>query len=150
MRFVHGKWETPEYEAYHGMIRRCYNSNHATYSDYGGRGITVCHRWRESFLSFYEDMGERPSKNHSIDRIDNDGNYEPSNCRWATPKEQQYNTRRNLLLEFNNKKQCLAAWAEEIGIKYPTLYSRLRSGWTNERMLTEKCNAKRRKQLRPG
>lgn len=80
---------------YNGMIIRCYNVNDKRYKNYGLRGITVCDRWRDSFENFVADMGERPSPQHSIDRINNDGNYEPSNCRWATQKEQMNNTRKS-------------------------------------------------------
>ena len=76
------------------MIKRCYSKNHNSYDYYGGRGITVCDRWLESFENFYEDMGEKPSKKHSLDRINNDGNYEPDNCRWATQSTQVINSRR--------------------------------------------------------
>ena len=93
-----GRWEgkgpTPEYIAWRGMISRCYNPKTKRFEDWGGRGITVCDRWRSSFLAFLEDMGRRPSLDHSIDRYpNNDGNYELGNCRWATPKEQASNRR---------------------------------------------------------
>lgn len=91
MQTIHGGSYTPEYTAWLGMKSRCYNSNHNRYIHYGGRGITVCDRWKDSFENFLADMGKRPSENLSIDRIDNDGNYEPSNCRWATGKVQILN-----------------------------------------------------------
>jgi hypothetical protein len=90
---THGRYETPEYHAWESMKQRCYNKRHASYSDYGGRGITMCDRWLESFENFFSDMGKKPSAHHSIDRRDNDGNYDPSNCRWATDSEQRRNKR---------------------------------------------------------
>lgn len=90
---IHGRSHTAEFRSWWGMRQRCGNPNHSRYPGWGGRGITVCDRWRE-FKNFFADMGEKPTPAHSIDRINNDGNYEPSNCRWATPKEQQRNSRR--------------------------------------------------------
>lgn len=89
----HGGVGTPEYRIWTHMKGRCLNETDARYADYGGRGIIVCDRWVESFAAFLADMGPRPSKSHSIDRIDNDGGYEPSNCRWATDQEQSLNKR---------------------------------------------------------
>lgn len=76
------------------MLRRCYNPNADNYKWYGGRGVQVCDRWRKSFMAFYKDMGSKPTQKHTLDRIDPYGNYEPSNCRWATPKQQANNTRK--------------------------------------------------------
>lgn len=82
---VHGGAYTAEYLVWTGMKKRCYNHNHPRYKDYGGRGITVCERWRNSFENFFADMGPRPGKHYQLDRINNGGNYEPSNCQWTTP-----------------------------------------------------------------
>jgi hypothetical protein len=104
--------------------------------NYGGRGITVCDRWRESFENFFADMGERPSTKHSIDRYpDNNGNYEPGNCRWATDIQQARNKRTTRYIEYNDIKLPLVEWAESKGIKPATLKKRLRCGWSIEKAL---------------
>jgi hypothetical protein len=108
------------------MWQRCYNDKHHKFARYGGRGITVCDRW-SSFLTFISDMGPRPIGT-SIDRINNDGNYEPSNCRWATPKEQAQNTSKNVLISFNGEICCASEWERRLGIGRCTIINRAKKG----------------------
>lgn len=122
------------YSTWIDMIQRCTNPNSKDYHNYGGRGITVCKKWMK-FENFLKDMGESPEK-HQIDRADNNKGYCKLNCRWATRKEQQRNTRANHMITFGGKTQCLAAWAEELKISYQTLHARLRRKWSIEKALT--------------
>lgn len=127
---------TPEYMIWCTMRRRCNNPRNKKYPDYGGRGITICPRW-DSFENFLADLGARPSPEHSLDRRDNDGPYDPKNCRWATLKEQASNKRSNRILTHNGLSQTLTQWAKEVGIKPHALMHRLdRFGWSVERALT--------------
>jgi hypothetical protein len=120
------------------MIGRYHCSTNKRYADYGGRGIRVCDRWRRSLAAFIDDMGRRPSSAHQIDRKNNDGNYEPANCRWATRVQQGRNKRNNVVLTHEGRSQPLSAWAVEIGMKYQTLVRRVRIyGWPTARALTE-------------
>lgn len=131
-----GGW-SPEYMVWAGMVGRCHTPTSSSWGRYGGRGITVCSRWRESFTNFLADMGRKPSPEHSLDRYpDNDGNYEPGNCRWATRKEQCRNRRTTRLLTHNGKTQCIAAWAEETGIQDATIRRRIKHGATAAEALT--------------
>lgn len=129
----HRMSKTPEYRAWSDMRRRCADKENLLY---GGRGITVCDRWLESFESFMADMGLRPSDGHSLDRIDANGNYEPSNCRWATITEQNRNLRANRRLEWKGEVRCLSEWSEVTGLPYGLIYDRLDAGWTTEAALT--------------
>jgi len=126
---THRMSNSPEYRVWAGMKARCCRPNAAHYEYYGGRGITVCERWMNSFENFYKDMGPKPSARHSIDRIDVDSHYEPTNCRWATIKQQRRNTRSNRFVQYLGKNVCIAEAAELSGIKQTTLYARLNRGW---------------------
>lgn len=130
-RLVHGharkSGKTPEYVAWMKMRSRCNNANVPAYPEYGGRGIKVCARW-DDFGKFLDDMGPRPSEDHSIDRIDPNGQYEPSNCRWASWKEQQRNRRNNLVVTFNGITATFAEHCERAGVPYKTAHKRLVDG----------------------
>lgn len=127
---------SPEHRAWWSMIERCENEDHAAFHNYGGRGISVCERWRTSFVQFLEDVGDRPGVGYSLDRINNDGNYEPGNVRWATRTQQARNTRHTLNLSYDGRSQCLSDWAREIGISKNALSDRLKRGWSIEKALT--------------
>lgn len=135
----------PEYETWGGLKQRCYNSKNQGYANYGGRGILICERWLDSFENFLADMGKRPTPKHSIERINNDGHYEPSNCRWATMKEQNRNKRDNKLLTFEGQTMCVSDWAAHLNVPRPRLQSRLYYGWTVERALTQPARPRQRK-----
>jgi hypothetical protein len=122
---------------WHNMLRRCENPDDPGYQNYGGRGIGVCERWAESFRDFVADMGPRPSDAHSIDRIDNDGHYEPGNCRWATRHEQARNKRNNRNIMANGETLCVVAWADRLGCEPMVIWQRLASGWSEEQAVTE-------------
>jgi len=119
---------TPEYRCWTHLISRCTNPNNKAWKHYGGRGITVCKRWGNSFEAFLEDMGRRPSSCNSIDRIDNEKGYRASNCRWSNPKEQSNNSRRNLRVTHKGRTMNIAQWARETGIHPATLYRRYHAG----------------------
>lgn len=125
----HGLGKVPEYQIWKAMKARCYGVNHKNYSDYGGRGIKVCERWKDNFQAFYADMGSRPSDKHSIERSDHNGDYSPDNCRWATQKEQTRNTRRSKTITHNGETKTVAEWADITGIDSSTIYHRLYAGW---------------------
>lgn len=136
-------WKHPLWRTWNGMLARCNNKADKAFSTYGGRGIKVCERWL-TFKNFLADMGPKPSPSHSIDRKDNDGNYSPENCRWATDKEQSRNRRSTVLVEYNGKTQCVRTWEEELGFQHGTIQSRLRSGWAIEDAMTRPAKPKRR------
>lgn len=138
-RHGHTRNRTPTctYTAWANMIRRCCDKKDMAYKNYGGRGIAVCKAWLESFDVFLADMGRKPTRKHSLDRIDVNGNYEPTNCRWATTKEQARNKRNNHLLTYNGVTQCMAAWAEQVGVSRSTLDARInRHRWSVAKAVT--------------
>lgn len=125
---------TPEYISWVHMRGRCNRPSAHNYRYYGGRGIRVCERWDE-FSNFFADMGPRPSVKHTLDRIEVNGNYEPTNCRWATQITQVRNSRHNHLLTANGITRCLSEWAEVCGVGAPTIRYRLCHGQTPEQAL---------------
>lgn len=134
---THGGSRSPEYKAWLAMRYRCLSETSPCYMDYGGRGITVCDSWTRSFPEFFRDVGPRPSRAHSLDRINNNGNYEPGNCRWATFVEQHGNTRYVRTLTYGNKSMSIAGWSRETGISHGTLRHRIDDlQWTVGRALT--------------
>jgi len=125
----HGKNKTPEHRIWVGIRSRCRDINCRDYKYYGGRGIKVCKRWDE-FINFLKDMGIRPTANHSIDRINNDGDYCPENCRWATISEQRNNRRTNTRILFLGETKTLSQWAKEFKISRKTISYRIKRNWS--------------------
>lgn len=138
----HGARQTPEYSSWSAMHTRVGNPNFKQYADYGGRGISICDRWFE-FDNFLADMGPRPSLHHSIERIDGNGNYEPSNCEWADRKTQNRNRRSNRLVTYNGVDMTVAEAAEKTGLSAQLIYDRLNLGWSSEAALSLPVHAKR-------
>ena len=119
---------TPEYVSWSGAKQRCYYKSHNRYEKYGGRGIKMCERWKNSFECFLEDMGNKPTSEHSIERINLDGDYEPENCKWATRKEQARNKSNNRHITHNGTSLTLSEWAEITGMNSGTIGNRAKSG----------------------
>ena len=134
----HNKCYTGEYRSHQNMKSRCYRTTDKYYKDYGGRGIIVCERWlgKKGFENFYKDMGPKPSPKHTLERIKIELNYEPSNCKWATTKEQNRNRTDTHRLEYNGQNYCIGEWAERLGLPPYIIYSRIKSGWSSEKALT--------------
>lgn len=139
----HNGSNSSEYKIWTGIKTRCYNPNdNRRFNYYGARGITVCKRWLDSFENFYADMGERPSKQHSIDRINNDQGYSPENCKWATQKEQKNNTRHNRVIEINGIRKTKSQWDISSEFSKNTFYNRKKLGWCDTCALTNPINIK--------
>ena len=133
----HGLSARPEYHIWEGMVQRCTNPNASSYDRYGAKGIICCDRWRNSFETFWEDMGARPSPRHTLERLNGSRGYEPSNVIWATYAEQNRNTSRNRRYTINGVTLCLTDWARGCGIHFNTLRQRLKTGWPIERAISE-------------
>ncbi len=128
---THNKTKTPEYRAWLDMKSRCYNPKNIQYANYGGRGIRVCSRWKNSFETFLLDVGKRPTLDYSLDRIKGNLNYTPFNCRWATIHEQNSNKRNNVRFAYKGETRTLSAWCDVVGLSRNLVYSRLFFlGWT--------------------
>lgn len=130
----HFRTYTPEFRTWNGMKQRCNNPNNTRYYMWGARGIKVCDRWQERFENFLEDMGERPSDKHTLDRIDNNGDYCKENCRWATNSQQCMNRRSNFMVTYKGLTKPLKMWTDELNLVYSTTMQRIKKlKWTTER-----------------
>lgn len=127
---THGMSMTREYGVWGGMLSRCSDASNKDYPNYGGRGVSVCKEWMKSFDNFYRDMGERPTKSHSIDRINNSKGYSKENCRWATRLEQSRNRRNSVFLTLGGVTKHLGEWSKDVGIPPKRIYQRIRAGWS--------------------
>lgn len=125
-----------EYVALQSLKMRCYNPKNKGFKNYGGRGISVCQRWLDSYDNFLNDMGKRPGAGYSIERKDTNGNYEPSNCVWATAKRQANNRTNNRMMTLHGTALNVTEWAERMHLRPGTIFERLARGWTDERALT--------------
>lgn len=131
----HGLWKNPVFRCWKAMMSRCYNPKDKRFARYGGRGISVCERWQNP-KHFVEDMTPDFAPGLTIERIENNREYEPNNCRWATHAEQNRNYSRNIVLEYAGESMCLKDWSIKIGLNYGTLWERYKTGWSIEKMLT--------------
>lgn len=144
----HGLYRTRLNIIWNDMKQRCFNKNHSFYNRYGGRGITACDEWTADFLVFYNwAMANGYSDKLTLDRIDNDGNYEPANCRWSTRKEQSNNRITNRALEYNGEIRTMSQWADVLGLTYDTVQNRIRQGWTMERIVKTPMRKQRRSDI---
>ena len=141
---THNMSKTKFYDVWNSMIMRCTNPNSKSYKRYGERGIKVCERWR-TFQNFYDDMFEDYKDGLSIDRINNDGNYEPSNCKWRSKKQQANNTRGNHLLTYKNKEYTLMEASEKFKVPYSALKRRIYKGWSIDKAIETPLRKDRRR-----
>lgn len=134
----HGMSRTPEYNSWELMRDRCYKETNESYGNYGGKGITVCDSWKYSFENFINDMGLKPGKNYTIDRINSNGHYTKENCKWATKREQALNRSTTVIVEINGIKKSFIEWVEDFGVNYQTARSRYRAGWPIDKVFARK------------
>lgn len=133
---THGKTKSKLYKVFDAIKQRCYNKHNKQYKHYGGRGIAVCDEWKNDFMTFYDwAVSNGYKEGLTIDRIDVNGNYEPSNCRLATQKQQQRNKRNNIIIVVNGKKHCLMEWCELLNLSYTAVRKRIGRGWAIEKAL---------------
>lgn len=144
---IHGQRKkhhtSPAYRSWLAMKKRCTDKTHQNYHNYGGRGITICSRWLNSFIAFYDDMGDRPDGT-TIDRIDPDGNYEPGNCRWATTRQQASNKRNGIHIVFDGESITLSELGVRFGIPQTTIYRRYKQGYRDEQLISNEHKLKLR------
>ncbi len=155
LQYKHGEGkrgeQSSEYRVWMGMISRCENPNEACYPRYGGRGIRICPEWRSSYVVFLRDVGRRPTPQHTLERIDNAGNYEPKNVRWATKSEQARNRRSTRLVTYKGKKMSLIEAAEQAGVPYKRLWESMgKYGLTLEEGIARSLRIDSRKVITPG
>jgi hypothetical protein len=143
---THGMTGTPEYRSWQQAKSRCFNPKNPRWDRYGGRGITMCERWRNSFPSFYKDMGIRRAGT-SLERMDNNGHYEPGNCVWATYKQQSNNMHVNVFIEHRGQRLTIAQWEGRTGIDRGTIRARKRRGWTTDEIFNSDVTKTRKRVL---
>lgn len=136
-KLIHGKANSPEYKIWSRMKTRCYDSNDKGFKHYGARGITICDKWLNNFMAFYNDVGPRPSPKHSIDRINNNSGYSPTNVKWSTKREQNNNTTRNHFITIDGITHTISQWARRMGVKPYIIINRIRRGWDEIRAVRQ-------------
>lgn len=144
-KYKHGMYGKPIYKIWISMIQRCRNINSNVYYRYGGRRIKICERWKQ-FKNFYKDMGDRP-KGKSLDRLDNNDGYKPSNCAWRSSREQASNKRNNHFVTYKGEKRTLAQWGDKIGAHPFSIYQRLKRNWSLDRTFNQPFRKKQLKQI---
>ena len=144
---THGKKNTRLYRIWGDMKDRCFNQSAKDYPRYGGKGVNICEQWVNDFQSFYDwSIKNGYSDNLTLDRIDNNGNYEPDNCRWATMKEQCRNRSNTLIIEYKGEKRPLSEWCEILNIDYHSAHWRLKNGWSVQKSFETPTRKMRKKE----